>query len=166
MFRSVISENFYKTLGGQRLRPLSLGVIGTAHQKATLQVLRELEKPLKMTIPSLNKSYAFQPVVIRGLAMPINMSGPFMKKNRWDEIHSENCLRVQGTNVPLHASSKMWNQHDYFKVYALQAITLHPGETRKIEVQTVKGGGHHLAIWQEKPGRPHQQALVKPDKGG
>ena len=161
VFRSVISENFFKTLGGRRLKPLAMEAIGTAHQGAKLQVLGELATPLKMTVPSINKSYTFHPVVIRGLAMPINISGPFMRANSWDEIHSRNCLNIRGADVPLRASSKLWGQHDSFKVYALQALTIQPGETRKLEVQTVKGGGCQLAVWREQKDPSPYQALVK-----
>jgi hypothetical protein len=33
--------------------------------------------------------------------MPFNISGPFLKLHGIDQIHSKNCLQVQGHNIPL-----------------------------------------------------------------
>ena len=41
-------------------------------------------------------SLPIQPVVLRDLAMPLNLSGPFLKKHRIDPIHSQNIISVDG----------------------------------------------------------------------
>jgi hypothetical protein len=103
VWRSVISENFLTKLGLDRahLRPIPHKSVGTAKTNSNLIILGELIKPLYINIAGLNTKMKIRPVVLEGLAMNINLSGPWMKMNNLDQIHSENAIRVMGRTVKL-----------------------------------------------------------------
>ena len=45
--------------------------------------------------------FTIRPLIIDGLTMPCNISGPFMAHHQLDQLHSQGALRVQGKLVPL-----------------------------------------------------------------
>ena len=115
-WRNVISDTFARRLGIRLhdLIPLRGSVaVKTAQKGASLQVLGEvpsvlrlaLPQPRYLNMPAADRNYAvfdFQPVVVKNLAMPINISGTFLKMHNIDQIHSKDCLRLpQGQLVPL-----------------------------------------------------------------
>ena len=92
----------------RQLDTSSAGTIGTAKSGSSLKVLGRLKKPIPIQLgPNLPK-LSIQPVVIQGLAMNLNISGPFLAANKIDQLHSKNCLLVKGQYVPLtiHAPSR------------------------------------------------------------
>ena len=107
LWRNVISEEFFKALGLTRkdLVRLRQTTVGTAKSGANLEVLGETRSSLRMRLAGLDTKFSFKPVVLRGLSMPINIGGPFLKRHGIDQIHSKNCLRVHGQNIPLLAST-------------------------------------------------------------
>ena len=44
--------------------------------------------------------------------MPINISGPFLKQHNIDQLHSKDCLSVQGKHIPLYSQL---SQPDHFE---------------------------------------------------
>ena len=50
--------------------------VGTAQASAKLDVLGEVAKPLHIQLGGLESKFKFQPVVIKNLAMDINICGP------------------------------------------------------------------------------------------
>ena len=82
-YRSAISEEFFWLLGfgPQDLRPLRVSV-QTAQAGSTLQVLGEPLEPLWLNFSDIDLFFSFSPVVIRNLAMHVNVSGPFMAKHQ------------------------------------------------------------------------------------
>ena len=103
-WRTVISEHFAMILGLNLeldLRPLKHKKIGTAKANETLEIVGETKQFMHLAFLHCPTKFKFRPVVIKGLAMPINISGPFMKTHHIDQLHSQNALRVQGHLIPL-----------------------------------------------------------------
>ena len=40
--------------------------------------------------------YADRPIIVKGLTMAFNISGPFLKKHQIDQLHSKQAIQVQG----------------------------------------------------------------------
>jgi hypothetical protein len=75
--------------------------LGTAKEGAALEILGETPAPVKMKIGSLDRVFQFKPIVVRGLTMDLNISGPFLQQHGIDQLHSRGCLLVQGREVRL-----------------------------------------------------------------
>ena len=101
---NVISEEFAKRLGFEReqlkLVP-KLQSVGTAKATSELTVLGTTPRALKLRLGGSQRRISFRPLVIEGLAMDVNLSGPFMRRARIDQLHSEGVLSVEGVKVPL-----------------------------------------------------------------
>jgi hypothetical protein len=82
-------------------RPLSIKTIGTAKDGASMRVLGEVTRPLPLQLGGISTCLKTRPVVVEGLLMPFNLAGPFLKKHKIDQIHSEDCIRFQGHDVKL-----------------------------------------------------------------
>ena len=103
-WRTVLSKDFALQLGldlVKDLRPLKHTHIGTAKSNESLRVLGETKRFMHLTFSGSPTRFKFRPVILEGLAMPINISGPFMKTHHIDQIHSRNALRIQGHEIPL-----------------------------------------------------------------
>ena len=104
VWRNAISAKFMKKLGltTDDLRPLSTKTIGTAKTGASLTVLGEVKTSLRLKLGGgTDKTFKTRPVVIQGLSMPLNISGPFLKLHKIDQLHSKDSLRVQGRDIAL-----------------------------------------------------------------
>jgi hypothetical protein len=103
VWRSAISADFCRQLGlaAKDLSPIHTKRLGTARSGVHLTVLGELTLPLKITMGGLLDEFKFKPVVISGLAMPINISGPFLKTHKIDQLHSSDSLSYKGKTIPL-----------------------------------------------------------------
>jgi hypothetical protein len=77
IWRNVMSERLLKKLGMEPkdLQPLSISKIQTAKMGASLEV--------------------------RGLTHDLNLSGPFLRQNKIDQIHSRDVIKINGHEVPL-----------------------------------------------------------------
>ncbi len=85
----------------EELRPLSITALSTAKEGVTLKVLGETKKDVKLFIGSCPKPFYLRPVVIKGLAMDVNLSLPFLTANKIDQLHSRGALLVRGREVCL-----------------------------------------------------------------
>jgi hypothetical protein len=103
VYRTAISEEFAKTLGINQddIRELPEKSIGTASSDGRMEVLGETKQPIRMQLGGHPTLVSIQPAVIRGLAMPMNISGPTLRKLRIDHLYSRNSLRFQGRLIPL-----------------------------------------------------------------
>jgi hypothetical protein len=81
------------------IRPLYTKTIGTAQDGASMRVLGEVIQPLPLQLGRISTCLKTRPVVVEGLSMPFNLAGPFLKKHKIDQIHSEDCIRFQGHDV-------------------------------------------------------------------
>jgi hypothetical protein len=64
-------------------------------------VLGEVTRPLPLQLGGISSCLKTRPVVVEGLSIPFNLAGPFLKKHKIDQIHSEDCIRFQGYDVKL-----------------------------------------------------------------
>ena len=138
VWRNVISEAFFNRLGFSKrcLRPLPGVKVGTAKANSTLEVLGELTFPLKITLGDHPTKFRFQPVVLRNLAMDVNLCGPFLKEYGIDQIHSRNCLKVQNRFVPVYAADYMRTRPEATSsgVYVAERRTLPPRSVSVVAV--------------------------------
>ena len=88
----------------RELKPLAVKTLNTAKRGARLCVLGELPEPVELALPGVKQTFMTQPVVIQGLSMDFNLSGPFMKLCDMDQLHTRDCLRVNGVEVPMKSS--------------------------------------------------------------
>ena len=103
-FSNCISLELLKELGLglSDLTPVkNIKSIGTAKAGTRLPVLGRLKSPIKLRFGGHPTLFKTKPVVIQGLAMPFNISGPFLQQFGIDQIHSQSALKVQGRLVKM-----------------------------------------------------------------
>ena len=76
--------------------------VETAQLGTSLRILGETKNNLHLTLGNFPTKFKFKPVVVDGLSMHINISGPFLKRHNIDQLHSLNCLRLNGQDIPLY----------------------------------------------------------------
>lgn len=98
-----MSKDFYLRLGYnlKDLNAIDVTRLHTAKSGSSLAVLGTPPQSLSLRVDRGGCRYDFLPVVVDGLAMDLNISGPWMKANGWDQIHSRDCLLINGLDVPL-----------------------------------------------------------------
>ena len=101
---NAISPQLLKKLGLEKsgLVPFSKNSVGTAKTGSSLKILGRLKRPLNVEIGGSKVKLRTRPIVVEGLSMGFNVSGPFLAQNRIDQIHSENCLQYKRTKIPLY----------------------------------------------------------------
>ena len=60
-----------------------------------LEVLGRLEKPVGIFFEGCSTGFEIQPVVLRGLAMPVNLGWHWMERNRVDALGSQNAIKLR-----------------------------------------------------------------------
>ena len=97
-WRCAISGDLLKRLGLGKsdLRQLPQTKLGTARRGVHLTILGELVRPLKLEVVGAKPQFSFRPIVVDRLAMDVNLSGPWMKHHKWDQIHSSDAIRIGG----------------------------------------------------------------------
>lgn len=104
LWRTIISPAFLRRLGYAKtdLRPVpGLTKIGTAKKGANLVILGQLRHYLPLRFGAEGEVFKVQPVVVEGLTMDMNISGPFLKTHQIDQIHSADSLRIKGKLIKL-----------------------------------------------------------------
>jgi hypothetical protein len=152
IWRSAISRQFFESLGlttGQDLVPMKVKTIGTAKKGAYLKLLGQSKKSLQLCTEDSDTVWSFRPVVIEGLAMEVNLSGPWLKQHRWDQIHSRDCLRIQGRDVPLVKSAATTRSVatvyvDQPTVAKANSLTLLEMRVPEVAEGTMEGGEAYL----------------------
>ena len=109
VWRSAISKEFFLSLGYSLddIRPLKTKTLGTAKEGSSLLVLGEPVRSLHFSLGTSRTKFKFLPIIVAGLSTDVNISGPFLKANKMDQLHSNDCLRVQGRNIKLTSSKKL-----------------------------------------------------------
>jgi len=76
--------------------------LGTADKKGNkMKVLGVTKNPVVLRFGGSSAVYKTHPLVLQGLSMAINISGPFLQEHGIDQLHSKGSLRVKGKLVPL-----------------------------------------------------------------
>ena len=103
-YRTAISRQFMKKIGltESDLMPVKAKV-KTAAEGSTVRALGETKKPLTLQFEGCDKIFQVRPVVLENLSMDLNISGPFLRRNGIDQIHSKDALLIDGQLIPLTA---------------------------------------------------------------
>ena len=131
LWRTAVSWRFAQRMGLTEadLRPLPVASIATAKEGARLEVMGETRRKLQLRLGGLTQHLCIRPVVVRGLAMDMNLSGPLLKLHRIDQLHSRGCLRFQGQDLPLLTAGDLRADRRPVcgsPVYVAQATTIAP----------------------------------------
>jgi hypothetical protein len=78
--------------------------VGTAKSGTGLEVVGELKTPIHSRLGGCATRFKCRSVVLEGLSMPFNVSGPFLAQFGIDKLHSEGALLVQGKKILLVTS--------------------------------------------------------------
>ena len=130
LLANVISEGFLQQLGipVHQLKPVPLSTVGSAKKGATMEVLGQVPRPLELRFGGHHTVFKIQPIVLKHLSMPLNLSGPFLRKAGIDQIHSQSALRVKGTLVkllpPQHRPSTTHSKP--VGLYTIEEVTVPP----------------------------------------
>ena len=103
VWRTAISAKFARRLGLRldQLRPVGRTSVATAKEGAQLAVLGEPAEAVSIRLGSMASTIQCKPVVIQGLTMDVNLAGPFLQRHQIDQLHSEQCLLLDGVKIPL-----------------------------------------------------------------
>ena len=130
-WRTVISPSYASTLGidcTKDLKPLSMKTIGTAQKGGQMKILGETKNNYHITFSPSATKFKFKPVIVEGLSMPINISGPFLRRHNIDQLHSRDSLLIQSQLIPLYSElpqvSSMETANS--KLFTLEDLTLEP----------------------------------------
>jgi hypothetical protein len=116
LIANVISEKFATRIFGNDLKPYVQAIegfqyIGTAEKGAKLSVLGKVIHPLDLKIEGSRVKFKTQPLVLKGLSMDVNISGPFLATHGIDQLHSRGALKIRSQLIKLlnyeeHANRK------------------------------------------------------------
>jgi len=126
---SLISEELMKSLGIRRaeLRPYPHGL--KAANQDRLAVLGKVPKPLTMRVQSLQTVFTFRPLVVQGLNMELNLSGPTMRRLHMEHLHGKGLVKIQGQLTPCYTYQEVKQ-----KLMAQTSATwAYVHETRRLE---------------------------------
>ncbi len=115
--------------------------MGTAAKEGHLVVLGETKMPLKLQLGGHRTAINLFPAVVRGLSMPVNLSGPTLKSLGIDHLHSRDCLRFQGVDVPLFPTAQGNHQIEHY-VHALHlpaAVSIPPNTAVHLDLSVPAG---------------------------
>jgi transposase InsO family protein len=122
--------------------------VGTAKKTSTLTILGRLPLPIQLTFvaaPPDCPQLPFQPVVIDGLAMDVNLSGPFLKHHGIDQIHTKNLLRFGEFDVPMRIYPKPSRRTGLQRSLPLCALSSHTIPPKVIASIPVRVAAHSRA---------------------
>jgi hypothetical protein len=88
-------------LGPDDLQPLTISKIQTAKMGASLEIMVELKQKIYLQLGGCQTRFRCRPIVVGGLTHDMNLSGPFLRQNKIDQIHSRDAIRINGHEVPL-----------------------------------------------------------------
>jgi hypothetical protein len=144
VWRNAISKDFalnQMKLTEADIRPLSTKTIGTAQDGASMRVLGEVIRPLPLQLGGISTCLKTRPVVVEGLSMPFNLAGPFLKKHKIDQIHSQDCIRFQGHDVKLlkrRKGSYTDVEAALSNVYVVEKTVLKPMQQATVTLRAAK----------------------------
>jgi hypothetical protein len=119
--------------------------VGTAKEGSNLKILGQLKNAIHLKLGYHGCHFQDQPIVLDGLAMDFNLSGPFLCKHQINQLHDKRCLGIQGRQVPLLSTltsvavipPKDLSNHAYF---ADNVIPAHTTQLVQLNVPAVQLG--------------------------
>jgi hypothetical protein len=147
LWKNVLSLDFLHQLGLTRddLREVpGIQEVGTAKSGTGLKVLGELKTPIQLRFGGCATRFKCRPVVLEGLSMPFNLSGPFLAQFGIDQLNSEGALLVQGNKIPMVASLNLSAdvEQTVSNLYVMEKVTVPAFSKTKFAVRAsaVEGG--------------------------
>ena len=140
-FYSSVSEDFAKAMGIDvrylRQVPGYERVKTASSDDDNLQVLGQVRKRLLLRLPKRSRPLYIKPMVVRGLSMPLNLSGPWMQKNEM-VIDPGRGVIYDGSLVPFttfDAEKGEGFQHLTCALYTTKRLILEPGTVTYTDVR-------------------------------
>ena len=130
---SCCSYSFLQRLGYSKkdLYPLKQNVT-TAAKNVTIKPLGQLKGRLRLRLGGLQKEFLIRPIVFDQLSMDYNISGPFLKANNIDQLHTQDCLLYKGIRIPLYAKP-----HDIPAISSVQQpLSVYTLHTQRLSAHT------------------------------
>ena len=137
-FSSCISDRFLRRMGltTDDLEPLALATVGSAKEGAALAVMGQLKRPLQLRVGGYSCTFPLKAVVLEGLAMDINLSGPWMKQHGIDQIHSQDAIMVRGTKINLLSPEvPAARRREPHRVMTIEKVVIPPGQQRAVRLR-------------------------------
>ena len=99
-----ISEEVYAMFGQPKLKiNKEFSEVATAQAGASMQVIGQLAAPLPLLFEGCDEEFLVDPLVIKGLSMPFNISGVFLTRYGLDQKFGRGTLASGRKNVPLYS---------------------------------------------------------------
>ena len=143
-FHSVISEDLASAVGVNLddLRQVSgKETVGTASEGEELTVLGQVRKRLVMKLSANTRPIYIRPMVVQGLSMALNLSGPWMARHAMT-IDPGRSLRYDGKKLPLISRSAIKTaasiQHPHCSLFTQEDLVLPPGSITHAPVMIPK----------------------------
>ncbi len=180
-WRTVIRSDLATTMGLKKkdLKALPGPPVEMASEGVNLEVMGIPKRVIELHVPCLGRSFKCRPAVVRGLSMPGNISGPWLKMHGWDHLRMQDCLYIEGVKVPL---TKSWSESQQsHHLYALSSVNLDPRSAMVVKVLApslvlLMRMGEQVALWEGEGvvGLPDKQAhpitaetaVITLEKGG
>jgi hypothetical protein len=103
-----------------------------------------IKTPIHLRFGGCATRFKCRPVVLKGLSMPFNLSGPFLAQFGIDQLHSEGALLVQGKKIPMVASLNPSAdvEQTVSNLYVMEKVTVPAFSETKFAVRAsaVEGG--------------------------
>ena len=149
LFKNVISKELMMALGltmGDLVPMAPHTTVGTAKRGEQLHILGRVKQPLLITMGASQTKFKTRPVVLDGLAMAFNISGPFLRKHGIDQLHSQGVLRVQGKTIQLVENARpRASEQVTDKVYVVTDTTVPPASVAWLPVRSPATEGGRMA---------------------
>ena len=141
LYRNVISTSFLHKLGfsTDSLVPVPGATdVGSAKHGASLKVLGQLPRKVALRFAGLARTVAVRPVVLDNLSMDFNIAGPFMKTAGIDQLHSRDCVSIQGTIIKLKSSPSAPSPQKISSspVYLVNDVTVPPMASAPVSLRS------------------------------
>ena len=123
LWRSALSWEMAQKMGINKkdLRAVpGYSTIGTAAEEGKLEVLGETIRKVRINLGGGTADITCRPVVIKNLSMPLNISGPFMRRNQIDILHNGEAV-IRGTKVQMNTKEGEFGQSS--SVHSLIYVT-------------------------------------------
>ncbi len=158
-WRTAISTAMANRMGlkSSNLRPVpGVTTVQTAKSGDGLRLLGETRKLISIRIGEHPTAFKCRPVVLDGLSMAVNLSGPFLRKNGINQLHTRNALSIGRRIIPMMSQMTVADLHQgEVPVYVEEKVVL-PPRTHQIITLRVPG----VIAMQTKAG----QGLVMADE--
>ena len=141
-----ISEEVYEMLGRPELKEnKEFSEVATAQAGASMRVIGQLATPLSLHFEGCEDEFQVDPLVIKGLSMPFNISGVFLTRYGLDQKFGRGTLATGRKDIPLYSkppvqlkriSTMIEEEEEEDKgLYALASVELKPNCVTAVKVR-------------------------------